>query len=201
MSGYHIQFLGTYSVIFLRATFAENTEFCEVPHRKSNTQDWLPFFVYVLNKLHTFSTPHISLFRLVQHEPFCFLSPPMNHFVLSPLSLDGQLDSSSAVIRMASGLDHCITYANMANTLNPPMSDNDLHSSLTSYFKPRVQQGLICRNPRSTQYALAFLAKLQGLEDHRDTFRSPRRVYDRRDTNRRHPRDQEKTRGCDRGKT
>jgi hypothetical protein len=55
----------------------------------------------------------------------------------------------------------------MASTLNPPMSDPDLLSALTSRFEPRVQQGLICSNLQSTQDALAFLAKLQGLRDHR----------------------------------
>jgi hypothetical protein len=68
----------------------------------------------------------------------------------------------------------------MASTLNAPMSDLDLLSTLTSHFEPRVQQGLICSNLQSTQDALAFLAKLQGLGDNRHTGRSPRRENDRR---------------------
>jgi len=96
-------------------------------------------------------------------------------------------------------LDHYIRYANMASTLNPPMSDLDLLSALTSHFEPRVQQGLICSNLQSTQDALAFLAKLQGLGDHRQTFRSPRREFDRRDSNRRQTRDQDNARNRDRG--
>jgi hypothetical protein len=95
-------------------------------------------------------------------------------------------------------LDHYIRYANMASTLNPPMSDLDLLSALTSHFEPRVQQGLVCSNLQSTQDALAFLAKLQGLGDHGHTFRSPRRDYDRRDTNRRPPRHQDNARDRDR---
>ena len=96
-------------------------------------------------------------------------------------------------------LDHYIRYANMASTLNPPMSDLDLLSALTSHFEPRVQQGLICSNLQSTQDALAFLAKLQGLGDHRQTFRSPRREFDRRYSNRRQTRDQDNARNRDRG--
>ena len=96
-------------------------------------------------------------------------------------------------------LDHCIRYANMASTLNPPMSDLDLLSALTSHFEPRVQQGLICSNMQSTQDALAFLAKLQGLGDHRQNFRSPRREFDRRDSNRRQTRDQDNARNRDSG--
>jgi hypothetical protein len=80
-------------------------------------------------------------------------------------------------------LDHYIRYANIPSTLNP-ISDLDLLSALTIHFEPHVQQGLICSNQQSTQDALAFLAKLQGLGDHRHTFRSPRREYDRRHTNR-----------------
>jgi hypothetical protein len=96
-------------------------------------------------------------------------------------------------------LDHYIRYANMASTLNPPMSDLDLLSALTSHFEPRIQQGLICSNLQSTQDALAFLAKLDALGDPRHAFRSPRREYDRRDTNRRPPRDRDNGRDRDRG--
>jgi len=96
-------------------------------------------------------------------------------------------------------LDHYSRYANMASTLNPPMSDLDLLSALPSHFEPRVQQGLICSNLQSTQDALAFLAKLQGLGDQRQTFRSPRREFDHRDTSRGPPRDQSIARNRDRG--
>jgi hypothetical protein len=87
----------------------------------------------------------------------------------------------------------------MASTLNPPMSDLDLLSALTSHFEPRVQQGLICTNLQSTQDALAFLAKLQGLADQRQNFRSPRPELDLRDTNRGPPRDQDNARNRERG--
>ena len=96
-------------------------------------------------------------------------------------------------------LDHYIRYANMASTLNPPMSDLDLLSALTSHFEPRVQQGLICSNLQSTQDALAFLAKLQGLGNHRQTFGSPRRDFNHRDTNRGLPQDQDNVTNRDRG--
>jgi hypothetical protein len=88
-------------------------------------------------------------------------------------------------------LDHYIRYANVASTLT---SDLDLLSTLTSHFEPQVQQGLICSNLQSSQDALAFLAKLQSLGDHRHTFRSPRRDYDCQDTNRRLLRDQDNAR-------
>src|SRR5215469_8537004 len=87
----------------------------------------------------------------------------------------------------------------MASTLNPPMSDLDLLSALTSHFEPHVQQGLICSNLQSTQDALAFLAKLDGLGGPKRDLRATRREYDRRDANRRPPRDQYNVRDRDRG--
>jgi len=87
----------------------------------------------------------------------------------------------------------------MASTLNPPMQDLDFLSALTSHFESRVQQGLICSNLKSTQDALAFLAKFQVLEEHRQTFLSPRRDFDRQDTNLGPPLDQDNARNRDRG--
>jgi len=82
-------------------------------------------------------------------------------------------------------MDHYIRYANLASTLDPPMTEMDLLSAVISHFEPRVQQGLICGNFQNTQDALAFLAKYQGLGESRESFRSPRRDYDRRDVSRR----------------
>jgi hypothetical protein len=48
-----------------------------------------------------------------------------------------------------SGIDHYISYTNMASTLNPPMSGLDFLSALTSHFEPRVQKGLICSKLQS----------------------------------------------------
>ena len=76
-------------------------------------------------------------------------------------------------------MDHYIRYANLASTLEPPMTEMDLLSALTSHFEPKVQQGMICGNFKNSQDALAFLSKFQGLGDNRDSFKSPKRDYDR----------------------
>jgi hypothetical protein len=82
-------------------------------------------------------------------------------------------------------MDNYIRYANLASTLDPPMTEMDLLSALTSHFEPRVQQGLInMREFKNSQDALAFLSKFQGLGESRENFRSPRRDYDRRDVSR-----------------
>jgi hypothetical protein len=82
-------------------------------------------------------------------------------------------------------VDLYIRYANLALALDAPLTEMDLLSALTSHFEPRVQQGLICWNFQNTQDTLAFLAKCQGLGENRDSFRSPRRDYDRGDVSRR----------------
>jgi hypothetical protein len=82
-------------------------------------------------------------------------------------------------------MDHYIRNANLASTLDTPTADTDLLSAITSHFQPWVLQGLICGNIQNTRDTLAFLAKYQGLRENRDSFRSPRRDYDRRDVSRR----------------
>jgi hypothetical protein len=82
-------------------------------------------------------------------------------------------------------MDHYIRYANLASSLDPPMTDMDLLSALTSHYEPRVQQGLLCGNFKCTQDVLGYLPKVQGLNDSRDNFKTPRREYTSGDMNRR----------------
>jgi hypothetical protein len=82
-------------------------------------------------------------------------------------------------------MDHYIRYANLASTLDPPMTKMDLLSAMTSHFETKVQQGLIFCNLQNTQDPLTFLAKYQGLGESRESFRSLRRDCDRRDVSRR----------------
>ena len=60
-------------------------------------------------------------------------------------------------------MGHYIRYANLASTLDPPMTEVDLLSAMTSHFETSVQQGLICGNFQTTQDALVVLVKYQGL--------------------------------------
>jgi len=82
-------------------------------------------------------------------------------------------------------MDHYIRYATLASTLEPSMTEMDLLSALTSHFEPKVQQGMICGNFKNSQGALAFLSKFQGLGENRESFKSPKRDYDKRDASRR----------------
>jgi hypothetical protein len=59
-------------------------------------------------------------------------------------------------------VDHYIRYANLASSLDPPMTDMDLLSALTSRYEPRVQQGLVCGKFKCTQDVLATCRKYKG---------------------------------------
>ena len=81
-------------------------------------------------------------------------------------------------------VDHYIRYANLASSLDPPMTDMDLLSALTSHYETNVQQGLLCGNFKCTQDVLGYLSKVQGLTENRDSFRESTREYTSWDTNR-----------------
>ena len=101
--------------------------------------------------------------------------------IRSQIYLDKHFANSSE-----SYVDHYIRYANLASSLDPPLTDMDLLSALTSHFEPKVQRGL-CGNFKCTQEVLGYLSKLQGLTESRDNFRAPRRDYNNTDMNRRPP--------------
>jgi hypothetical protein len=67
--------------------------------------------------------------------------------------------------------------------LDPPMTDIDPPSALTSHYEPRVQQGLLCGNFKCTQGVLGYLSKMHGLNENRDNFKAPRRDYPSGDFN------------------
>jgi len=92
-------------------------------------------------------------------------------------------------------VDHYIRYANLASSLDPPMTDMDLLSTVTSHYEPRVQQGLLCGNFKCTQDVLGYLSKVQGMHENRDNFRNPRREYPGGESNSRHQPDARRDEG------
>jgi len=73
--------------------------------------------------------------------------------------------------------EHYIRYANMAGTLSPAMSDQDLLGAMITHYEQRIQNCSISANLKSTQEALAFLTKLQSLENAREQYRSAWRDF------------------------
>jgi hypothetical protein len=76
-------------------------------------------------------------------------------------------------------------YANMASQLNPSMSDQELLSALISHYGHQLQRCLLSAKLKTTQEALAFLSKLQTLEESKETHREHRQDSDHRGWNRR----------------
>ena len=77
--------------------------------------------------------------------------------------------------------EHYIRYSNMPSMLSPAMSDQDLLGAMITHYEPRIQNGLISANLKSTQETLAFLTKLQSLENSREQYRSARRDFERQE--------------------
>jgi len=59
----------------------------------------------------------------------------------------------------------------------------DLVGAMIGHYPPEVQNGMLCGNLRTTQGALEFLNKMQGLETTRSQPMGPRCEYDENDTN------------------
>jgi hypothetical protein len=108
-------------------------------------------------------------------------NPSMQAGIRSQIYLDKHSPSSGE-----SFVNHYIRYANLASSLDPPMTDMDLLSALTPHYETTVQQGLLCGNFKCTQEVLGYLSKIQGFNGNRDSFRAPRRDYTSGDSGRRH---------------
>jgi hypothetical protein len=86
--------------------------------------------------------------------------------------------------------EYYIRYANMASMLLPTMSDQDLLGAMITHYEPSIQTCLVNANLKLTQEALAFLTKLQSLENSREQYRSAWRYFELQDQNHRTTQDQ-----------
>ena len=79
--------------------------------------------------------------------------------------------------------EHYIRYASMTSMLKTPLSEEDQAGTMVGHFPPEVPKGMFCWNIKTTQDALAFLSKMQGLETTGSLHTRPRREYDEGDAN------------------
>ena len=71
---------------------------------------------------------------------------------------------------------HYLKYANLAENLQPAMSEEDLVGALTSHYSFTIQRSLISGNIKTTQDAITLLGKLDALEaqgNYRNTRQDP----------------------------
>jgi hypothetical protein len=60
--------------------------------------------------------------------------------------------------------EHYVRYASLAANLQPPMTEYDIVTALTSHFPMEIQRSMLAANLRTSQEALEFLGRLQSLE-------------------------------------
>jgi len=81
--------------------------------------------------------------------------------------------------------EHYVRYASLAANLQPPLTEYDLVTALTSHFSLEIQRAMLAANLRSTQEALAFLGRMQSLEKVQENYEEPRRNQSLKDIERR----------------
>jgi len=61
--------------------------------------------------------------------------------------------------------EHYIPCASLAANLQPPLTEYDLVTALTTHFSPEIQCAMHAANLRSFQEALEFLGRMESLEN------------------------------------
>jgi hypothetical protein len=79
---------------------------------------------------------------------------------------------------------HYLRYANLAETLQPTMSEEDLVGALASHYSVFIQRSLTSGNTKTTQDAITLLGKLDVLES-QGNYRNNRRDSETQDANKR----------------
>jgi hypothetical protein len=64
-----------------------------------------------------------------------------------------------------------VRYASLAANLQPPLTEYDLVTALTSQFSMVIQRAMLPANLKTSQEALPFLGRMQSLENSKDIYR------------------------------
>jgi hypothetical protein len=67
--------------------------------------------------------------------------------------------------------EHYVQYANLAANLQPPLTEYVLMTALTLHFSMKIQRAMLAANLRSSQEALAFLGRMQSLENSQEVYK------------------------------
>ena len=93
--------------------------------------------------------------------------------------------------------EHYVRYARLAANLQPPLTEYDLVTALSSHFPLETQRAMLAANLRSTQEALAFLGRMQSLEKAQEAYEKVKQDQSVKEYERRHPRGREQGGGRD----
>jgi hypothetical protein len=83
--------------------------------------------------------------------------------------------------------EHYVRYASLAANLQPPLTKYDLVTALTCHFSMDIQRAMLAANLKSSQEALAFLGRMQSLENSQDVYRKSKQEQNSRDFERKQP--------------
>ena len=67
--------------------------------------------------------------------------------------------------------EHYVLYASLVANLQPPLTECDFVTALTSHFPMENQRAMLAANLRSSQEALAFLGRMQSPEYSQEVYR------------------------------
>jgi hypothetical protein len=87
--------------------------------------------------------------------------------------------------------EHCVRYASLAANVQPPLTEYDLVTALTSHFSMEIQRAMLAANLKSSQEALAFLGRMQSLENSQEVYRKSKQEQNSKDFERKQPRIQD----------
>jgi hypothetical protein len=113
-------------------------------------QDWVSSAYHKLNSYESFKSQFARLFwnELEQARVRCDI-------------YQGKYDKNEG----ESMAEHYVRYASLAANLQPPLSEFGLVTALTSHFSMEIQRARLATNLKSSQEALAFLGRMQSLEN------------------------------------
>jgi hypothetical protein len=80
--------------------------------------------------------------------------------------------------------EHYVRYASLAANLQPPLTEYDLVTALTSHFPMEIQHSLLPANLRTSQEALVFLGRLQSLEIAHEAYKKAKHEQSLKDADR-----------------
>ena len=83
--------------------------------------------------------------------------------------------------------EHYVRYASLAANLQPSLTEYDLVTALTSHFSMEIQRAMLAANLRSSQEALAFLGKMQSLENSQEVYKKSKQEQNSKDFERKQP--------------
>jgi len=77
--------------------------------------------------------------------------------------------------------EYYVRYASLCANLQPPLTEYDLVTALTSHFSMEIQRAKLAANFKSSQEALAFLGRMQSLENSQEVCKKAKQEHNSKD--------------------